>query len=271
MGRGACCLCGYTVAGDLWPEGNAHARSQSPSGMGAAISGNVVITFSEPMDTAIAGTVQLNSLTALTGGTWSNGDTVFTVSYSGLSYNTAYTINISGFADVAGNTMVADSTRSFTTMNEPTYALTVINGTDTTNAGPYTAGTIVTITANAAPAGQVFDKWVLTSGGGVFANANSVITTFTMSNSAATVTATYKTLIQYPVTAHFGTWSGSGHATGKVDADHSKFVRLLLGGVVERVEGNVVHTIEGNSSDMVRRKSYPLNSSYIYGYGVPNY
>jgi uncharacterized protein YjdB len=71
----------------------------------------------------------------------------------------------------------------------PTYALTVGSGT---GGGSYAVTTVVPISADAAPSGQVFDKWVLTSGGGSFADANSASTTFTMPARAATVTATYK-------------------------------------------------------------------------------
>jgi len=39
-------------------------------------------------------------------------------------------------------------------------------------------------------------------------------------------------------------------------------------GIVERVEGDYVHTIEGNSSDSVRRRTYRLDSVRIVGYGV---
>jgi len=42
-------------------------------------------------------------------------------------------------------------------------------------------------------------------------------------------------------------------------------------GIVERVEGAYVHTIEGNTSDSVRRRSYRLDSIRILGYGVPIY
>jgi hypothetical protein len=42
-------------------------------------------------------------------------------------------------------------------------------------------------------------------------------------------------------------------------------------GIVESVTGRTVNTIEGNSSDSVRRRSHALDSSYIYGYGVPEY
>ena len=87
----------------------------TPSGTGAAISGNVVITFDEPMNTT-PGTVQLNSLTALSSGSWSDGNTKFTIPYSGLANSTSYTVNISGFKDAANNTMAADSTHSFTTV-----------------------------------------------------------------------------------------------------------------------------------------------------------
>ena len=40
-------------------------------------------------------------------------------------------------------------------------------------------------------------------------------------------------------------------------------------GIVESVENGVVHTIEGNTSDKVMRRQYPLGSSKIAGYGRP--
>lgn len=69
------------------------------------------------------------------------------------------------------------------------YAVTVNNGT---GGGDYAEGATVTITADAAPSGKVFDKWT-TSDGVTFANANSATTTFTMPAKAVTVTANYKT------------------------------------------------------------------------------
>jgi hypothetical protein len=99
----------------------------TPSGNGAAISGHIVITFDRAMDTTF-GTVQLNSLAALAGGSWSDGDTKFTIPYSGLSYNTSYTVNISEFKDAEGNEMVADSTHSFTTMLIPVSFTAVQTG-----------------------------------------------------------------------------------------------------------------------------------------------
>ena len=42
-------------------------------------------------------------------------------------------------------------------------------------------------------------------------------------------------------------------------------------GIVTSVSGNAVSTIEGNSSNKVRRRSYSVASKYIIGYGVPEY
>ena len=42
-------------------------------------------------------------------------------------------------------------------------------------------------------------------------------------------------------------------------------------GIVEKCDENTVYTIEGNSRDECRRKTYSINSSLIFGYGVPKY
>lgn len=42
-------------------------------------------------------------------------------------------------------------------------------------------------------------------------------------------------------------------------------------GIVEKSENGVVYTVEGNSGDACRQKSYPVGSSVIYGYGCPDY
>jgi len=178
----------------------------TPSGTGATISGNVVITFSEVMDTT-PGTVQLNT-TALAAGSWSAGYTVYTAAYSGLSYGTSYTVNISGFKDVAGNVMTADSGNSFTTDAAPTYAVTVNGGTGD---GSFAAGTTVSITAGTAPAGKEFDKWVVDSANVTLDDENDETTTFTMPAEAVEVTATYKDtpVPTYAVTVNGGTGGGS--------------------------------------------------------------
>jgi hypothetical protein len=55
----------------------------------------------------------------------------------------------------------------------------------------------------------------------------------------------------------FFDWQQDGHS------DHV--------GIVEYVEGRVVHTVEGNTSDTVARRSYRLDSNSICGYGCPLY
>jgi len=42
-------------------------------------------------------------------------------------------------------------------------------------------------------------------------------------------------------------------------------------GIVEKCENSTVYTIEGNSGDACRQRSYPVGSSVIYGYGIPAY
>lgn len=42
-------------------------------------------------------------------------------------------------------------------------------------------------------------------------------------------------------------------------------------GIVEKVSGSTVHTVEGNTSDKVARRSYSLSNTSITGYGVPRY
>ena len=67
------------------------------------------------------------------------------------------------------------------------YGVTVKNGT--ADKATAEAGEKVTITANAAPEGQEFDKW---TGDVEFADANAEETTFNMPASDVTVTANYK-------------------------------------------------------------------------------
>jgi hypothetical protein len=66
-----------------------------------------------------------------------------------------------------------------------TYALQVASGS---GSGSYQAGTLVTISANPAPSGQVFNQWA----GASVADASASTTTLTMPAAATTVTATYK-------------------------------------------------------------------------------
>ena len=73
--------------------------------------------------------------------------------------------------------------------DKPVYILEIINGTGN---GTYVEGTVVTITANPAADGKVFDKWVKMYGDAVIADENSATTTVTTKIAPTTIKATYK-------------------------------------------------------------------------------
>lgn len=72
----------------------------------------------------------------------------------------------------------------------PRYDLTVQKGTDTTDAGPYFAGSTATLQADSPAAGQAFKAWS-SNGGGVFADAATATTAFMMPANDVTVTAEF--------------------------------------------------------------------------------
>ena len=75
------------------------------------------------------------------------------------------------------------------------YSIIVTDGKATIGAGSEISkaaqGTPITLTANAAPDGKVFDKWVVESGNTTLEDANSETTTFIMPDSEVSVKATY--------------------------------------------------------------------------------
>ena len=75
------------------------------------------------------------------------------------------------------------------------YPIIVADGKATIGAGSEISkaaqGTTITLTANAAPDGKVFDKWVVESGSAALEDANSETTTFIMPDSEVSVKATY--------------------------------------------------------------------------------
>src|SRR6202043_3012812 len=93
----------------------------------------------------------------------------------------------------------------------PTFALTVSSGS---GSGNYASGTVVSITANAPPSGQVFAGW---TGGTAanFGNAASASTTYRTTSAAQTITATYSTVPTFALTVSSGSGSGN-YASGTV-------------------------------------------------------
>lgn len=64
----------------------------------------------------------------------------------------------------------------------------------------------------------------------------------------------------------FFDWSSNGYCYKSPASSYGDHV-----GIVEKVSGGYVYTIEGNSSNQVRRRSYALSNNDIKGYGVPKY
>jgi uncharacterized repeat protein (TIGR02543 family) len=115
---------------------------------------------------------------------------------AGLSagtYNAAITVTYNGTVQTTATANVSFTVNAVVIPPPATdtYALTVIGGTDNTNAGPYEEGAEVSITAGEPADGKVFDKWT-SSAGGSFTDATKESTIFTMPDHAVTVTATYK-------------------------------------------------------------------------------
>ena len=104
----------------------------------------------------------------------------------------------------------------FTAAASTEYTITVTDGKATVGAGTEISkaaeGTTVTLTANAASDGEIFDKWVVEDGSAsiTLADANSATTTFTMPAGEVSVKATYK---DKPISGGGGGGGGAAPAT----------------------------------------------------------
>lgn len=82
------------------------------------------------------------------------------------------------------------------------FDLIVKNGT---GSGTYEENEVVSIKADPAPAGEEFDRWMITSGTATFGNFRSPNTTITIKDSNVKIEALYKKII--PVHTHtYGAW-----------------------------------------------------------------
>ena len=110
---------------------------------------------------------------------------------------------------------VSSDTTFYAIWESKEYSIIVTDGKATNGAGSEISkaaqGTTITLTANAAPDGKVFDKWVVESGSTTLEDANSETTTFIMPDSEVSVKATYKNA---PVTTYsLTTQVNGGHGT----------------------------------------------------------
>lgn len=97
---------------------------------------------------------------------------------------------------ISGTTYeVSSDTTFYAIWESKEYSIIVTDGKATIGAGSEISkaaqGTTITLTANAAPDGKVFDKWVVESGNTTLEDVNSETTTFIMPDSEVSVKATY--------------------------------------------------------------------------------
>ena len=186
---------------------------------------------------------------------------------------------------ISGTTYeVSSDTTFYAIWESKEYSITVTDGKATIGAGSEISkaaqGTIVTLTANAAPSGKVFDEWEVVSGGITFANVNSATTTFIMPASAVSVKATYKTT---PVTTYdLTTQVNGGHGTISAsktgltagstetitftpDAGY-KIDTVTVNGTATSVSGNTLNvTMNENKTVIVTYKAIEYNITVTDG------
>ncbi|MFR5538553.1 MAG: InlB B-repeat-containing protein [[Ruminococcus] lactaris] len=161
------------------------------------------------------------------------------------------------------------------------YPIIVADGKATIGAGSEISkaaqGTTITLTANAAPDGKVFDKWVVESGSATLEDANSETTTFIMPDSEVSVKATYKNA---PVTTYsLTTQVNGGHGTisasktglteGSTETvtftpdDGYEIDLVTVNGVVTDVLSNILNvTMDADKTVIVTYKAIPHTHTY---------
>ena len=177
------------------------SRTPSNGATSQPINTNVTVTFSEPMDPASINTSTI-TLTPTSGGsavaatvTYNAGTNTATLDPTvDLAYNTSYTITVTtGVEDVAGNNLAAQSTSTFTTIQD-TVAPTVTATSPTAGATNVPRNTIITVTFSEAmnPTTINGTTFTVTAGGAVVGsvsyNAATRVATFTPSGQLAAST-----------------------------------------------------------------------------------
>ena len=177
---------------------------QSGGVSGTVDSSGIILTFDQPVTGLTAADITItNGSGSATKGTLSGSRTALVIERINdplVRTGTIWIIALSGVA-AEGDVIVivndfdvfqvvtAPQTVAVYKDTRPTYALTVTGGT---GSGNYALGTPVNIASNTPPTGQVFDRWVIDSGGGSFADASSPTTTFYMPDNDASISATFK-------------------------------------------------------------------------------
>ena len=207
-------------------------------------SGRIGVSGSSAIIYYLAG--ELNAIStrdvALSGGTVEFTNPAAALTMKDFASSPASNINISknfagsadyGFSATGGVTLSGNpanvargSTTAGTVSLKPAYNLTVNNGT---GGGSYVAGAAVSITANAAPAGQMFDKW---TGGAdaIFAAGarTDESTTINMPSTAVTISATYKALPPNTYSITLNQKTGGTATVSKTNATAGESITLNI-------------------------------------------
>ena len=176
---------------------------------------------------------------------------------------------------------VSSDTTFYAIWESKEYSIIVTDGKATIGAGSEiskaTQGTTITLTANAAPDGKVFDKWVVESGSATLEDANSETTTFIMPDSEVSVKATYKNA---PVTTYsLTTQVNGGHGTisasktglteGSAETiiftpdDGYEIDIVTVNGVATDVLSNILNvTMDADKTVIVTYKAIPHTHTY---------
>ena len=183
---------------------------------------------------------------------------------------------------ISGTTYeVSSDTTFYAIWESKEYSIIVTDGKATIGAGSEISkaaqGTTITLTANAAPDGKVFDKWVVESGSTTLEDANSETTTFIMPDSEVSVKATYKNA---PVTTYsLTTQVNGGHGTisasktglteGSTETviftpyDGYEIDIVTVNGVATDVLSNILNvTMDADKTVIVTYKEIPHTHTY---------
>ncbi len=140
------------------------------------------------------------------------------------------------------------------------------NETDSIAGGTPIAGAIyATYTPPTDTTGTVYYYVVVTNTNDGASGAK----TATATSSAAAVTVTP---VVYPVTLYFGTWSGSGTATVRVEAQRGSFLRLMLNGAEVSAasytvtEGSTIITLREGYLKTLKNGTYIFRAEFTGGY-----
>jgi len=171
------------------------AYIQVTDSTGTSTAWNLSLTLLPP------GTYTLKILNGFGGGTYASGTVVpiaASTAPSGEPFSTWTGATVASATSAsttitmpAANATVVATYLASASPPAPTYTLSVVNGT---GGGTDAAGTVVAISANAAPSGEAFSSW----SGATVASSTSASTTLTMPAANTTVTANYAAVAPPP-------------------------------------------------------------------------